>query len=306
MKKHLTKSNIPKEERKTYIVLKNITDILRIPPEEIPKVHKYCLDLTAGVVQYMTEEQLLAFTMEQIVYIPVSTLSYFPESVLRKKKTEAEAFEGTVEYKYSDRKTGRKEYYSEEIRPFDAVITALAQNGYRRQFSERAFVVRRRSLEAEWEATGRIHSRDVGYMLGISMRAVERFMEAARLEDSRHELDYRIVLRIVRELFVVNQDASSPVWEEMRFLGYERRVLERLPVLYSKQEAMNLLGVDLDDSSEDVSERWEVICEEQAYVDLPIKSKSSARFFKSVIEESYNDPVFEAERERIQTLCGMR
>ena len=69
---------------------------------------------------------------------------------------------------------------------------------------------------------------------------------------------------------------------------------------------MNLLGVDLDDSSEDVSERWEVICEEQAYVDLPIKSKSSARFFKSVIEESYNDPVFEAERERIQTLCGMR
>ena len=302
MKKHLTKSNIPKDEKKQFIVLKNPTDILGVNPSNIPNVHKYCLDLSPGIIKHMNPDQLLAFTLEQIVYIPAVSLPEFPDEILDHFKKEAEAFEGTIEYRYSDREGGKKVYKSEQVRPYECIITALAQKAYREKISARTLFVRNRVFEGEWATSGRIHARDLGYLLGCSLRSAENFLEGSKVDGTRHEYYYKDALKVVRKMFVVNKDADPAVKEELKMLGYTARGLKRLPVTYSLKEVLEKLEIDLEEPSEKILDRLEEICEEQAYLDLPINSRNSMRFLKSVYELGFNDPVFVEERERIKRL----
>lgn len=301
---HLTRADIP-NDTSDRIILRKMTDLYHCTPEEIPKIHPYCLGLSSIVAEYLPLELQTAFTPQQIIYIPDGSLSYFSTSFFEYWLEQKEEVQKEYEFLYRIRHTDG--HYTEEketVRLFDRLLLAKAQKTFREEVNQKKKDVRMCKNAEVWKQTNRITSRELMECLDMSSKGVDLLFGEIQTETKPKSYDYKQVLQIIeRSIHIAPESRQSKfVKEELAQWGKVEEgnfVLERLPVLYQNQEMLRQLGFVFSGSSNEISEEIRDIClREQVLFHFEKLKARGIRYSKGAILALNRNLDMRAKREK--------
>lgn len=297
-KKHCNRIMIPEKDIKDYLIPKTGADIFKLSLKNIKFIHPYCLTISKSYAKYMSEEMQLAFTPQQLVYIPDTSMVEFTEhffdvSIKEAKKHRDELYEVDYIYLYDD---GSTDLVTEQTTLLDKLWRVKAMAQTQKKAYELKAIARMKKDESTWQSTDSVPERRLSDILDMSPAAVRKFFADCITNTSKrnYAYSYSKILDILAKKTIVSPTAGNDILSECKsYFEIENGEIKykALPLLYQQKIIYEGLGLIFKKINPEIPPLSHEICQENGFMLVfDEMGQKGFRYIRSDLELLREDP----------------
>lgn len=307
-KRRCTRMQIPKEDLKDYIVLKYESDIMYEPIDNIKRIHPYCLSFNVAFGAYLPEKIQMAFTPQQLAYIPESVMvefsdKFFEENLKKAAKDMDKEYSVDYVFRY-DNKDNKIQSIKENL--YDKLMITYARKKTAQQEIDRIKNIREKKDEAQWRKNDEMHTIYLSAILSLSIRTIQKIWPDLLIDKKGNRIQYVGVLRKLEECAVYSENSEKAILPYGKIENGKLH-LDELPLLYDRKTVYNSCGFVLRKPKPSIVNYMKEKTEEEGiYFQFPANQKTTLRrYTKYDVEMLKRDAEVIKEREKSFSRMGL-